>query len=60
MKTFEALIQYRTPAGSLDNDLLTISANSNADAKKTAKRVADERANEHGGHVCNVYRKDEA
>lgn len=60
MKTFEALIQYRTPAGSLENDLLEIQSNSKADAKKTAQRVADERANEHGGHVCNVYRKEEA
>jgi hypothetical protein len=60
VKTFEALIQYRTPEGSLENGRLVITSNSKADAKKAAKQIADERANRFGGRVLEIIRKESA
>jgi len=54
MKTFTALIQYRTPEGELENDRLTINCNSKSEAKKIAKQIADSRANKFGGRVINI------
>ena len=58
MKTFEALIQYRTPEGQLENDRLMITSKSKADAKKYAKLIADQRANKFGGYVLEIMRKN--